>query len=237
MIKIAIVDDEKVVLERVKSCIEGVTEIAGKVETDMFQGAELFLKRVEQGHIYDIVFSDIQMTGMDGIQFGTIIREKYPRMYLIFLTSYSSYAVDSYLIDAYQYILKAQMAERIPPVLFRLTEKIERERKKYRIVSSVNDIKKIYHNEIVYIKKIKGSKYVEYVMLNDTCRERISLDRLLHELDDEAFLMIERGYIVNMRYVVRMHGTTIYLQNNEQVVVSRARFMEVQERMNGRIGK
>ena len=226
MIKIAIVDDEKVVLERVKSCIEGVTEIAGKVETDMFQGAELFLKRVEQGHIYDIVFSDIQMTGMDGIQFGTIIREKYPRMYLIFLTSYSSYAVDSYLIDAYQYILKAQMAERIPPVLFRLTEKIERERKKYRIVSSVNDI-----------KKIKGSKYVEYVMLNDTCRERISLDRLLHELDDEAFLMIERGYIVNMRYVVRMHGTTIYLQNNEQVVVSRARFMEVQERMNGRIGK
>lgn len=74
-------------------------------------------------------------------------------------------------------------------------------------------------------------------MLNDTCRERISLDRLLHELDDEAFLMIERGYIVNMRYVVRMHGTTIYLQNNEQVVVSRARFIEVRERMNGRIGK
>lgn len=237
MIKIAVVDDEKILLERVKTCIENISEIAEKVETDIFHRAELFLEQMEHGNRYDIVFSDIQMPGMDGIQFGTIIREKYPQIYLIFLTSYSSYAVDSYLIDAYQYILKQQMEERIPPVLLRLTEKIEKEQKKYRVVSTMNDIKKIYHNEIIYIKKIKGSKYVEYVMLNDTYRERISLDQLLRELNDRTFLMIERGYIVNMRYVVRVHGTTIYLQNNEQVVVSRARFMEVRERMNGRIGK
>lgn len=237
MIKIAIVDDEERILEAVKTCIENIPEMAGKAETDTFQGAELFLKQVKQGNSYDVVFSDIQMKGMDGIEFGTILRERYPRIYLIFLTSYSSYAADSYLIDAYQYILKVQMEERIPAVLLRLTKKIEGERKKYRIVSTISDIRKIYYNEIIYIKKIKGSKYVEYVMLNDTYRERISLEQLLRELNDRTFLMIERGYIVNIRYVVRMRGTTIYLQNNEQVIVSRARFMEVRERMNGRIDK
>ena len=129
MIKIAIVDDEERILEAVKTCIENIPEMAGKAETDTFQGAELFLKQVKQGNSYDVVFSDIQMKGMDGIEFGTILRERYPRIYLIFLTSYSSYAADSYLIDAYQYILKVQMEERIPAVLLRLTKRLRESEK------------------------------------------------------------------------------------------------------------
>ncbi len=237
MIKIAIVDDEERILEAVKTCIENIPEMAGKAETDTFQGAELFLKQVKQGNSYDVVFSDIQMKGMDGIEFGTILRERYPRIYLIFLTSYSEYAVDSYTIDAYQYILKQQMEERIPQVLDSLIERIKRERKQYRLVTAVNDMHKLYYKDIIYIKKIKSSKYVEYVTVNGNYRERISLEQILQEMKDYSFILIERGYIVNIRYIIRMKGNIIYLKNNEEVIVSRARFKEVKASISRNWGK
>lgn len=237
MIKVAVVDDDEAVLEQTRACIEGIDDLPEDVEISTFCGAEEFLSKIGPDDICHVLFTDIQMNGMDGIELGTVIQERFPHIFLIFLTSFSHYAVDSYTVDAYQYILKQQMGERIPPVMRKLILKIQKERKKFRIIETVNDGHKIFYQDIICIKKMKGSKYVEYATLYGTFRERITLEQLMQEMNSKAFILVERGYAVNIGHIVRVKGNIIYMKNGEEIIISRGRLAEVKMKINEQWGE
>ncbi len=237
MIKVAIVDDDETVLEQARACIEGIDDLPEDVEISTFCGAEAFLSKIGPDDICQVLFTDIQMNGMGGIELGTIIQKRFPHIYLIFLTSFSHYAVDSYTVDAYQYILKQQMGERIPPVMRKLILKIQKERKKFRIIETVNGGNKIFYQDIICIKKVKGSKYVEYVTLYGIFRERITLEQLMLEMNSKEFIFAERGYIVNIGHIVQVKGNVINMVNGEQIVISRGRLADVRMKINEQWGE
>lgn len=159
--------------------------------------------------------------GMNGLELGAAAHERFPHIYLIFLTSFTHYAVDSYIVDAYQYILKQQMGERIPPVMRKIILEIQRERKKFRIIEAVNDTQKIFYQDIIYIKKVKGSKYVEYMTLHGNYRERIPIDQLMKELNSMEFIFVERSFIVNIEHIIRLKGNIVYMENGDEITISR----------------
>ena len=140
-------------------------------------------------------------------------------------------------MDAYQYILKQQMGERIPPVMRKLILKIQKERKKFRIIETINDGNKIFYQDIIYIRKVKASKYVEYVTLNGIFRERIGLEQLMQEMNSKEFVLAERGYVVNIGHIVRVKGNSIYLKNGDQITISRGRLSEVKMKINEQWGE
>lgn len=237
MIKVAVVDDDETALEQVRACIEGIDDLPEDVEISTFCGAEEFLSKIGPDDICHVLFTDIQMNGMDGIELGAVIRERFPHIFLIFLTSFSHYAVDSYTVDAYQYILKQQMGERIPPVMRKLILKIQKERKKFRIIETANGGNKVFYQDIIYIKKVKGSKYVEYMTLNGIFRERIAIEQLMLEMNSKEFILAERGYIVNIGHIVQVKGNVIDMINGEQIVVSRGRLADVRMKINEQWGE
>ena len=100
MIKVAIVDDDETMLEQARACIEGIDDLPEDVDIRTFTSAEKFLSSIGPEDIYHVLFTDIHMDGMDGIELGAIIQERFPHIYLIFLTSYAHYAVESYTVDA-----------------------------------------------------------------------------------------------------------------------------------------
>lgn len=227
MINIAVVDDEEILLEKTYNLIQDTVRTNYEINVDTYMSAESFFMNNDKECKYDVVFSDIQMNDMDGIQFGIMLRERFPNIYLIFLTSYAEYAVQSYALEAYQYILKQQMEERLPIVLKKVLSLVIKEKRSYRLVGVLNDVKKIYFRDIIYINKVKGAKYVEYVTMLGNYRERISLERLMKEMNAPEFILVERGYVVNVRHIVRLKSNAIYLKNGEEVVVSRSRFPDV----------
>lgn len=237
MIKVAVVDDDETALEQVRACIEGIDDLPEDVEISTFCGAEEFLSKIGPDDICHVLFTDIQMNGMDGIELGAVIRERFPHIFLIFLTSFSHYAVDSYTVDAYQYILKQQMGERIPPVMRKLILKIQKERKKFRIIETANGGNKVFYQDIIYIKKVKGSKYVEYMTLNGIFRERIAIEQLMLEMNSKEFILAERGYIVNIGHIVQVKGNVIDMINGEQIVVSRGRLADARMKINEQWGE
>ena len=229
MINIAIIDDEEILLDQISHLIRSVSVLQNEIHIDCFTSAEEFLNSNLVEKSYHIVFTDIQLKAMDGIKLGMIIRERYPSVYLVFLTSYSEYAAESYELNAYQYILKQRMEERLPVILKYIIYQISKKQERYRLLGGTNHIQKVYYQDIIYIKKIKGSKYVEYITLKDEFRERISLDQLMKELNSNEFILVERSYIVNIQYIVRLKRNTIFLKNDKAIMVSRLRFPEVKE--------
>lgn len=229
MIRIAIVDDEFEMLEIIKNKIESVEDLQEEIYIDTYTKVNEVLEYLEANQKYDIIFSDIDMKNMNGIEFGEKVRKKYTDIYFIFLTAYMEYAAKSYTINAYQYILKSEMDDRLPDILRDIVHKIQLERQNYRIIKVNNDIRKIFYNDIIYIKKMKSAKYVQYYTISGEFRERITLEKVMNEITDNSFVLVERGNLVNIRHITRMKGNKIYLDNNEEVVISRARFQEVKK--------
>lgn len=160
MVKIAIVDDDEHVLKIVSKKIEEVFGVEAVQLYQFVKAAELLesLKKEE----YAIIITDIEMPVLNGMELGKRVKKQYPNTYFIFLTAFPNYAAESYTIDANQYVLKSEMEERLPLVLERFIKQISESKQKYRMIGGSSMPGKIYLKDIIYIRKIKGTKYITY---------------------------------------------------------------------------
>lgn len=232
MIRIAIVDDEEPLRNQMCKYMETIINEDDEVEISTFGDGESFLEKMNEGKQYDILYLDIQMTGMNGMELGKKVREADSDIYIIFITSYAEYAAQSYLIEAYQYILKQDLSYRLPIITRRVLNMIKKEKTEYRMIATTGDMKKVYYKNIIYISKEKSAKYVQYITDEGELRERMTLEQIYDELKSKLFLMVERGYIVNLKRVSRLSGNTIFLDNGVQIEVGRRRLPEVRKKIS-----
>lgn len=232
MIRIAVVEDDNImrsiICEKINSCIKAEHAI----ELQDFASAEELLMKVEQEMPFHIVFSDIEMAGMNGIGMGMRLKKMCPSVYLVYLTSHANFAADSYCVEAYQYILKEQMETRLPKIVSELIQKIECNRKNYVIVGSSMEKKKVYYSDIICVQKKKGSKYVEVVTVKETFVERTSIADVIERLQSTEFVEVDRSCVINMRHIDGIKDNTIQLSNNKKVEMSRMRMTKVKQQIN-----
>lgn len=233
MIRIGIVDDEKIFREKIASLVRNTLDREMiPAEIRQFEDGISFLDAVRPEGAFDILLTDIQMEGVDGMELGKKIRRKNPGMFIIFITSYEEYAAESYRIEAYQYILKQDLESRLPGVIRELARKLTEQEQEYRIVGTGAEKVRVPYRDIIYMYKSKGAKYVNYVTDDGIRRERISLDAVLKEMDPRIFVPVERGYVVNMKRIRRITGDTLYLDRGYEVQVSRARLAKVKQEIS-----
>ena len=105
------IDDEPLALEDLTDCIRAARPQA---EVQAFQMAGDALEAVEErGVTPDVVFTDIQMPGMNGLEFAVRMKTAAPECRIVFVTAYSKYAVESYKVRAHGYLLKPVTEEQV----------------------------------------------------------------------------------------------------------------------------
>lgn len=219
MINISVIEDEKWMRDIIVEYLNVARTKFQEVKYQTYENAEAFL---EAGGFGDILVLDIDLPGMNGIELGKRLRAKGSKAEFLYITSYPEYAADSYLVDAYQYILKENIAQRLPPILDKLIDIKIRQKNDYRIIGIKGGKKKLFYSDIIYIQKIsKGGKYIEYVTAEDTYHERIPMGQLLEELGSKRFILLDRGHVVNAQYIEKMEGNVVYLITGESFAVSR----------------
>ena len=219
MIRLALVEDDSRLAKLEKDYIRQVWELEEDLDIKMFDRAEHFLEDVKNGAGFDILIADIELPGMNGIRMGQSLREKNGDMTVIFLTAHDGFALESYQMNARQYILKSEMHRRLPEVLNAAGREICRERKNFRLIQENGELKRLCMDEVLYFSK--EGKYVKYTLKKETVRERASLETVLEETGGYPFVKTERGFVVNARFIVKITEDTVYLGNGDAVPVSR----------------
>ena len=102
MIRIGIVDDEETMRLKIHQCIKEILKEQEEVEIRSYDCAEAFLEEIQKKVYFDILFSDIQMLEMNGLELGKRLQKDMPNLYIIYITAYMEYAVESYRISAYR---------------------------------------------------------------------------------------------------------------------------------------
>lgn len=231
-IRIAIVEDDNSMRDIISNHIKKAIREEDNVEICGFSSAEFFLKAIDSGEIFEILFTDIQLTDMNGVELVREIRTNQPEMNIVFITAYGEYAAESYVLEAFQYILKRDMDYRLPRIVDQLIKKVRTQEKQYRMIGTSLELERIHYRDIIYIYKIKATKYVCYVTTKGEFKERIAIEKLYQELESKEFVLVERSYIVNMKHICKISGDTIYLEQDKQVQISKVRMAEVKRTIN-----
>ena len=112
MFRIAICEDEKVILEYESSLVKEWGEARGcALELYEYVSAEQFLFESEDKAPYDVLIFDIQMKGLNGMELAKKLRARGCDSALIFVTGVKDYAIEGYEVGAVRYILKPVKAE------------------------------------------------------------------------------------------------------------------------------
>ena len=217
--RIAIVDDNQLFAEKMKhvveSCLQTRQEMA---QIQCCANGYGILGDLEEGRNYDVYFLDVEMPAIDGLELAQRIRRLEPEANIVFVTSYEKYAVPSYKLRANYYILKEEYHQEVPMILEQIwnqqQEALARAQQDYYVIE--NDIRthRIRLDDILYL--CKEQKYTIFHCRKGTYRERMALNQVYAKLPQERFLFVERGYIVNLKYVTDLRSQEITLTDGEQ---------------------
>lgn len=228
MLKIAICDDEKYYRDEIKKAINGILEERGlRYELDVFVSGISFLERADNAVRYDIVFMDINMEGIDGIETAMEIRKFHAQMYIVFVTAYIDYVLEGYKVNAVRYIMKDLLKASVRECMCAILEKMELQSVNF---SFLEGEKSLYTDNILYVES-RRHKVLFYYMQSDIATYQIydKLDHIQEQLESKGFLRIHKSYLVNMKHIDKIANYEVKLDTGKILSVPRRRFRDAKE--------
>ena len=204
-----IVDDEPLAREAMKLLIE---ESDNLQLIGSFNSAATASDFMEQQGV-DLVFLDIQMPGITGIEFARTISKK---TLVIFTTAYTEYALDSYEVDAIDYLIKPVEAERFQKAVDKALSYHSIETivaAEYFFVKAERRYFKVNFSDILFIEGLKD--YVILQLNDQRIITRMSLKAIFDLLPKSIFLRVNKSYIVNTDHIESFDNNDIFIKSYE----------------------
>ena len=230
MLKIALCDDSPVELDRIQSFIsEYKTKSKDEIYFEAFISPVEFLSKISSGAFFDLVFLDVLMPVINGIDVAKEIFKSNKLTQIIFLTSSREFAADSYSVAALDYIIKPINAESLDRAMSRFFEKYQKIKSDELVIREKSTISRIPLHNLSYVEVL--DHHLIYHLSNSytiRCRQSLSeIEALL--IKNGKFIRTSRSFIVNMDYVAKIEPGHILMDDGSSVSVSRANFKAVSD--------
>jgi DNA-binding LytR/AlgR family response regulator len=231
--RIAVCDDEKVHRDHLMRAVRGAWEDSEKqCEILGFSTGKELLEAAEQS-CFDLIFLDILMDGMDGMQAAQKLRADGLRTRIVFVTSSPDFVFRGYEVEALRYLMKPFREEQIREVL-RACRK-DAAQPKELLVRAGAAIHKIPFRDIYYVEAQRKSSAV--VLKDRTLLSAHGISDMEKELPEDLFFRCQKSFIVNLRQVASICRYEATLKNGAAVPVSRAKWAEMKERLIGYLAR
>lgn len=219
MYRFAICDDDPADADYVVSLIkEWNREARVPLQTDQYSSAEAFLFAYGEDDAVDLLFLDIEMGAMSGIQLAKELRAVNARLQIVFITGYMEYMDQGYDVEALHYLIKPVTGEKLGAVLDRAMSRLKA-RENALTLSAAGSRVRLPMHEIQYLEVMKN-----YVTVHAGDGREYSVKRTLNELEselDDSFYRIHRSFIVNLRFVRKVTKSEVVLKDGKELPLSR----------------
>lgn len=228
-VKIALCDDESKFLEELgKQLVRYASENKIVFQIDCFESGDKFLNCYSEHKDYDIIFLDIQMPGMNGIELAKRLREYNDNIIIIFLTSLLQYALDGYRVCALRYLMKPLSYTKLSRELNEILLELKNAKDNYLIVKNDNGVYKIRYEDVIYIET-----YGRNTMLHTKVKNVLSYKTLKYfeKQLDNRFFRCHSSYLVNLEEIITIEQFDITLSNGDVISLSKNRKHNFSEKM------
>lgn len=231
MIKVVICDDDFTVLNEIGTLLDKYR--AGQeqeITCTAFHSPVELLTEIEKGLRPDILFLDVIMPGEDGISVAKEVRQYDSSVKIIFLTSSTDYAVESYTVQAYFYQIKPIREDSFFRLMDSAVADCETARKCSLILRCKSGITKIRLTKLEYCEII--GRTLLFHMADGTVLESSgSLDELCEKLaGHHNFLRVHRSFLVNMEYIQNISYKAVMMENSAEIPMPHGKCSEIKRR-------
>ncbi len=233
MIRIAICDEEHGFCQRLERYISNYMKNDSiSYHIDTFNQGERFAALGIGMAQYTVVFLDVKMSKLDGIDIARKIREISKGIFVVFVTANGNYALEGYKVDAVRYILKGteNLQNEINECMHAIIEKLNYQivRKQFKFSEGTREIaldRLLYiesrlHKLEFHVAEDEMKIYTMYEVLN----------KVANELENDNFIRIHQSYLVNLKYIKAVQRYKVILDNGVELMIPKVRYMMVKDR-------
>lgn len=220
MLRIAVCDDVQTFSEQVQQQILQWKGRPEELTVETFSDADALIT-AHQKNPFDIIFLDVVMPLLGGIEAAGELRQQDKSVKIVFLTSSPEFAVDSYRVRASDYLLKPLD----PHALFRCLDELARDIRRNAKFIPVRSRSAVHRVELSRIEYIESSNKVVLFMLSDG-RTIVSQEPLYYFenrlLLSDGFFKCSRSYIVNIHHIDSYTPKEIKMRSGYRIPISRS---------------
>ncbi len=223
MFRIAICDDEQVICSQIENIITNyAAENNEKIDTQVFYTGEELNRFLESGQNFDLIFLDIELKLINGIEVGKKIREELDNQILqiVYISGKDNYLRDMFEVRPMHFLQKPIDDEDI----------IKDVRLAIKLMEKIGGVFIYKKGHEIYRKPIKNILYFEssnreVKMVTNDGEEVFygKLDDVYDQVGKHHFMYIHKSYIVNYFYVTKFRYEEVTMSNDEILPISQAR--------------
>ena len=212
----AIIEDEETDYETLKGIlIRYAAQCNDTLEVFRFSSFESFLFQQKERK-YDLIFMDIMMNGINGLDGARKLRENGDDTALVFVTTMSRMAAMGYEVDALDFIIKPIEYPSFSLKMNRIMRKIKKENDRKITIKKKDGFLTIDEKDIIYVE-VRNHLLV-YHTVNGYHSTYGSMKNAVSQLSKSNFFKCNSCYLVNMSYVTGIKGYSLFVRGEELLI-------------------
>lgn len=224
---LAICDDEADILSVVSGAIENTFKKYDiQATTEIFKGTVDLERRMKE-QVFELIFLDIEMPGLDGITFARKVRRTNVRTEIIFISNREEKVFDALRVNPAGFIRKRRFLEDVPAVIDQWMQKRRESERSILLAESKEGTISVPIDTILYIEGDGRYQEIYCSEGGEPIKISSSMKKLEEQLDSRGFMRIHKGYLVNYLFIKRLKDTGAVLTNGQEIPMSRLRIQEI----------
>lgn len=222
--KLAVCDDDRIMVEYISDKLREYYEecTISKYE----DGKSLLADSCKQ--LFDALFLDIDMPGMDGMELAGKIREVNKYVKIIFVTNKEEFVYAAYKYQVFRFVRKSFLEQELSEVMADLRVALKSENE-YISIETASEMMEIKIRDIKYIESQAHKSIINTV--NNTFEVGKSISEYEKILGNNGFIRTHKGYLVNFRYIYSVGNTDVNLTDKSKVPLSRNKIKETKTKL------
>ncbi|MBQ7033653.1 MAG: response regulator transcription factor [Clostridia bacterium] len=213
--KIAICDDNKVILDGLTAGIRDLDP--EKNEIQCFSSGDMLLRAYKAGKVgFDVIFLDIEMEGMDGIETANAIRSLDRHVLIVFVTSHERHARRCFECRPFRFLLKPVSEADLQKVYGEISRCLAEERKTFVFTENKQHIR-LFCEDILFFES-RGHWIVLHKKDGQTHKIQKNMKELMESVDKSHFCRVHRAFVVNLNAVYTVGNTELSLHQSEKTI-------------------
>ena len=223
MLKIAICDDEKNVCDYIeKRVMDFLAKADSEGEATVFYDSAPLIEFCKENPSYlDIIFLDIKMKTVNGVDCAKQLRDLGVEALIVFVTSSAEYVFSGYEVKAFRYILKTDLVNAFDRIFGECLKELSKSDESFYTLKTASTVKNIPLNDIFYFESNKRVLVVH--TKNDEYSFYGKLDQVEKDLDGKDFIRTHQSYFVNAKKIKSVSKDSAELLNGESLPVSKSK--------------